>query len=63
LRNALDVFASRFIARFASVLTEQGKDIEIGKYRSASDLVSDCFPFAVKYTPDETAGLTKSTGT
>ncbi len=53
LRNALEVFASRFIIRFADVLTEQGKDIEIGKFRTAVDLVHDCFPFAVEYAADE----------
>jgi hypothetical protein len=56
LRNALEVFSSRFIARYASVLTEQGKDIEISKFHSAIDIVHACFPFAVEYAADEGRG-------
>ncbi len=56
LRNALEVFATRFIIRFADVLEAQGKDIEISKFRSTVDLVHDCFPFAVEYTEGEGSG-------
>nr|MDO8085222.1 hypothetical protein [Candidatus Sigynarchaeum springense] len=49
LRNALDVFASRFIARFADDLAKQGTDTEIGKFLLAREIVRDCFPFAVEY--------------
>jgi hypothetical protein len=56
LRNALVVFAKRFTTRYADVLSEQGKDIEIGKFRSTIELVHDCFPFAVEYADDEGPG-------
>ncbi|MBN2151454.1 MAG: hypothetical protein JW839_08415 [Candidatus Lokiarchaeota archaeon] len=55
LRNALEVFASRFNARYGILLKEQNKDIEIGKYRNTTDIVHECFPFAVEYTSDEGA--------
>ncbi|MEX2726504.1 MAG: hypothetical protein Q6353_004585, partial [Candidatus Sigynarchaeum springense] len=50
LRNALEVFAARFIIRFADDLAKHGTDIEIGKFLPARELVRDCFPFAVEYT-------------
>jgi hypothetical protein len=47
LRNALDTFASRFIARFANVL---GKELETSKFLPANEIVEECFSFAVEYT-------------
>jgi hypothetical protein len=46
LRNALEVFAARFIARYADQLGELG---EISKFHSTTDIVHDCFPFALEY--------------
>lgn len=50
LRNALEVFAAKFIARYGNQLDDLS---EISKFRSASDLVHDCFPFAVEYKTGE----------